>query len=120
MANLKSKPKAWQKKRAPAGEKRESTEEAPPASVPQSAFSVGDWVHHAMFGDGKIESITDDKLTITFEGNVTKEIRDGQGLAQVRMRRPRGTGSLHFCDAAVVDLRDKRVLHMPFDDDLLG
>jgi hypothetical protein len=76
MANLKPKPKAKQKKRAPALEKRDSTEEAPPAPFLQSAFLVGDWVHHPMFGDGKIESITDDKLTIKFEGNVTKEIRD--------------------------------------------
>jgi hypothetical protein len=29
-----------------------------------------------MFGDGKVESIRDDKLTIKFEDNVTKEIRE--------------------------------------------
>ena len=29
-----------------------------------------------MFGDGKIESIKEDKLTITFDGNVTKVIRE--------------------------------------------
>jgi hypothetical protein len=29
-----------------------------------------------MFGDGKVESIEDNKLTIRFEGNVTKVIRE--------------------------------------------
>jgi hypothetical protein len=29
-----------------------------------------------MFGDGKVESIKEDKLTITFDGNVTKVIRE--------------------------------------------
>jgi hypothetical protein len=29
-----------------------------------------------MFGDGKVESVEDDKLTITFEGRVTKVIRE--------------------------------------------
>jgi hypothetical protein len=77
MANVKSRPKAKQKKKAPTGEKkREASEEAPSASVYQSAFSVGDWVHHPMFGDGKIKSIEVDKLTIKFEGNFTKEIRE--------------------------------------------
>jgi hypothetical protein len=71
----KSKPKAKQKKTAPATEEGASTEEASPV-VPKSAFSIGDRVHHPMFGDGKVESIEDDKLTIRFEGNVTKVIRE--------------------------------------------
>ena len=29
-----------------------------------------------MFGDGKVESIRENKLTITFDGNVTKVIRE--------------------------------------------
>jgi hypothetical protein len=44
--------------------------------VPTSAFSIGDAVHHAMFGDGKVEGIEDNKLTIAFEGQVTKVIRE--------------------------------------------
>jgi hypothetical protein len=75
MANVKSKPKAKPKKNTPAVREGSPTEEAPPTPVPQSAFSIGDRVHHPMFGDGKIEGIEDDKLTIKFEGNVTKVIR---------------------------------------------
>jgi hypothetical protein len=41
-----------------------------------SLFSIGDAVHHSMFGKGKVESIKDDKLTITFEGNFMKVIRE--------------------------------------------
>jgi hypothetical protein len=44
--------------------------------APTSRFSIGDAVHHPMFGDGKVESIKEDKLTITFDGNVTKVIRE--------------------------------------------
>jgi len=29
-----------------------------------------------MFGDGKVEGIREDKLTITFDGKVTKVIRE--------------------------------------------
>ena len=72
----KSKPKAKSKKKATTLKVGSSTEEAPPAPVPQSAFSVDDRVHHPMFGDGKIEGIEDNKLTIKFEGNVTKVIRE--------------------------------------------
>jgi hypothetical protein len=76
MANVKSRLKDKQKKKAPAVERRELTEQAPSRSVSQSAFSVGEWVHHPMFGDGRIKSIAADKLTIKFEENVTKEIRE--------------------------------------------
>jgi hypothetical protein len=72
----KSKPKAKPKKNTPAVKEGSPTEETPPAPIPQSAFSVGDRVHHPMFGDGKVQSIEDDKLTIRFEGNVTKVIRE--------------------------------------------
>ena len=41
-----------------------------------SQFSIGDAVHHSMFGDGKVESIKEGKLTISFDGNVTKVIRE--------------------------------------------
>jgi Protein of unknown function (DUF3553) len=47
-----------------------------PSVVPMSAFSIGDAVHHPMFGDGKVEGIEDDKLTIAFEGRVRKVIRE--------------------------------------------
>jgi len=75
MASNKAKPKAKPKKKAPANEVIEPTEEAP-AVAPQSAFSIGDAVHHPMFGDGKVEGIEDDKLTITFAGHLTKVIRE--------------------------------------------
>jgi len=72
---VKSKPKAKPKKTAPADDKTEPTEEAP-SVAPTSAFSIGDTVHHPMFGDGNVEGIEDNKLTIAFEGNVTKVIRE--------------------------------------------
>jgi hypothetical protein len=51
--------------------------EETPTVAPKSTFSIGDAVHHPMFGDGKVESVEDDdKLTITFEGRVTKMIRE--------------------------------------------
>ena len=43
--------------------------------LPQSAFSIGDRVHHGTFGDGTVTSIREDKLTISF-GSTTKEIRE--------------------------------------------
>ena len=48
----------------------------PTPSVPTSAFSIGDAVYHPMCGDGKVEGIEDNKLTIAFEGPVTKVIRE--------------------------------------------
>jgi hypothetical protein len=77
-SNAKSKPRAKPKKTGPAIEGT-PTEEASPAPVFQSAFSIGDSVHHPIFGDGKIENIEDDKFTIKFEGNVTKIIREDFG-----------------------------------------
>ena len=53
----------------------EAAEPTPPV-VPTSAFSIGDRVHHPMFGDGKVEAIEDNKLTIAFQGHVTKVIRE--------------------------------------------
>jgi hypothetical protein len=72
---VRSKPKAKPKKKVPPDDKTEPTEETP-TIAPKSAFSIGDAVHHPMFGDGNIESVEDDKLTITFEGRVTKVIRE--------------------------------------------
>jgi len=66
------KPKTKPKKTPPADDVAGST----PSVVPTSAFSIGDAVHHPMFGDGKVEGIEDDKLTIAFEGRVTKVIRE--------------------------------------------
>jgi hypothetical protein len=43
--------------------------------LPPSAFSVGDHVHHRTFGEGKVLSIREDKLTIRFP-STTKEIRE--------------------------------------------
>ena len=72
---VRSKPKAKAKKKAPPDDKTEPTEETPTVA-PKSAFSIGDAVHHPMFGDGKVEGIEDNKLTIAFEGQVTKVIRE--------------------------------------------
>jgi hypothetical protein len=66
------KPKTKPKKTPPADDDAVST----PSVVPGSAFSIGDAVHHPMFGNGKVEGIDDDKLTIAFEGQVTKVIRE--------------------------------------------
>ena len=45
------------------------------ASPHTPAFAVGERVHHPKFGSGKVESVRDDKVTIRFKKNVTKEIR---------------------------------------------
>jgi hypothetical protein len=66
------KPKSKPKKKPPTDGDAEPT----PSVVPTSAFSIGDAVHHPMFGDGKVEGIEDNKLTIAFEGQVTKVIRE--------------------------------------------
>jgi hypothetical protein len=58
------KPKTKPKKTPPADDAAEPT----PSVVFTSAFSIGDTVHHPMFGDGKVEGIEDNKLTIAFEG----------------------------------------------------
>jgi hypothetical protein len=72
---VRSKPRAQSKTKPSAHEKVEPIEET--LTVERaSLFSIGDAVHHAMFGDGKVESIKEDKLTITFEGNFTKVIRE--------------------------------------------
>jgi hypothetical protein len=68
MVKSKTKPK----KIPPANNDGEST----PSVVPTSPFSIGDAVHHPMFGHGKVEGIEDNKLTIAFEGQVTKVIRE--------------------------------------------
>jgi hypothetical protein len=66
------KPKTKPKKKPPTDDDSAPT----PSVVPTSAFSIGDAVHHPMFGDGKVEGIEDNKLTIVFEGQVTKVIRE--------------------------------------------
>ena len=66
------KPKTKPKKTSPADDDAVST----PSAVPASAFSIGDAVHHPMFGNGKVEGIEDNKLTIAFEGHVKKVIRE--------------------------------------------
>jgi hypothetical protein len=68
MVKRKTKPK----KTPPADDDAEPT----PSVVSTSAFSIGDAVHHHMFGDGKVEGIEDNKLTIAFERQVTKVIRE--------------------------------------------
>jgi hypothetical protein len=72
---VKSKPRAQPKKKPPVDDKAEPIKESLTVA-PASLFSIGDEVHHPMFGDGKVESIKEDKLTITFDGNVTKVIRE--------------------------------------------
>jgi hypothetical protein len=72
---IRSKPKNKPQKKSPLDDKAEPVQEALP-NAPAPLFSVGDAVHHPMFGDGKVESIQDNKLTIAFDGNVTKVIRE--------------------------------------------
>jgi hypothetical protein len=79
MKKLKSKPKLKSKKATapPPHEEFEPSAEpvlSRPGIVPH-LYSVGDRVHHAMFGDGKVESIREDKLTVAFSRGLTKEIR---------------------------------------------
>ena len=72
---VRSKPRAQPKRKPSAHDKAEQIEETLTAA-PASLFSIGDAVHHSMFGGGKVEGIKGDKLTITFAGNVTKVIRE--------------------------------------------
>ena len=72
---VKSKLRARPKKKPPAHDKAEPIERTLTVA-PASPFSIGDAVHHSMFGDGKVESIKEDKLTIAFDGNVRKVIRE--------------------------------------------
>ena len=72
---VRSKPRAQPKKKLPVDDKVEPIDETLTVA-PASPFSIGDAVHHPMFGDGKVEIIRENKLTITFDGNVTKVIRE--------------------------------------------
>jgi len=72
---VRSKPRAQPKKKPPVHDKAEPIEQTLTVA-PTSLFSIGDAVHHPMFGDGKVEGIKEDKLTISFEGNFTKVIRE--------------------------------------------
>ena len=42
-----------------------------------SDYAVGDHISHAMFGDGTVTAIDENKLTIDFPESVTKQIIDG-------------------------------------------
>ena len=66
------KPKTRPKKTPPADDDAEPT----PFIIPTSAISIDDTMHHPIFDDGKINNIEDNKLTIAFEGQVTKVIRE--------------------------------------------
>ena len=41
-----------------------------------SDYAVGDHISHAMFGDGTVTAIDENKLTIDFPESVTKQIID--------------------------------------------
>jgi hypothetical protein len=71
----KSKPKTMPRKKAPLEHKAVPVQQVLP-DAPAPLFSVGDAVHHPMFGDGKVESIQENKLTIAFDKNITKVIRE--------------------------------------------
>jgi hypothetical protein len=72
---VRSKPRAQLKKKAPLDDKAEPIKETLTV-VPTCLFSIGDAVHHPMFGDDKVQSIEENKLTIAFDGNVTRVIRE--------------------------------------------
>ena len=72
---VRPKPRSQPRKKPPIHDRAEPIEEAVTVA-PTSQFSIGDAVHHPIFGDGKVEGIKEDKLTITFDGNVTKVIRE--------------------------------------------
>ncbi|HEY7549423.1 MAG TPA: hypothetical protein VH913_07885 [Hyphomicrobiaceae bacterium] len=42
-----------------------------------SGYAVGDQISHPIFGEGTVTAIDQNKLTIEFPGNVTKQIIDG-------------------------------------------
>ena len=67
----KSKPKTMPRKKAPLEHKAVPVQQVLP-DAPAPLFSVGDAVHHPMFGDGKVESIKEDKLTISFDGTLRR------------------------------------------------
>ena len=73
---VRSKPRAQPKKKPPkkkppVDDRTEPIEETLTVA-PASLFSIGDAVHHPMFGDGKVESIKEDKLTISFDGTLRR------------------------------------------------
>ena len=70
----KSKPKPKPQKKALLEHKAEPVQALP--DPPALLFSIGDAVHHPMFGDGKVERIQENKLTIAFDKNITKVIRE--------------------------------------------
>ena len=77
MAPSKIKPKTKTKSAAKVATRRSKTPEkkVEPAQLPKKpAFAVGDRVTHKMFGTGKVLGLRDDKLSIQFAKNVTKEI----------------------------------------------
>ena len=64
---------------APAAPAKQATSEpsgaAPSSPAPSvSKHAVGDQIFHPMFGDGTVNALDGDKLTIKFAGNVTKQI----------------------------------------------
>jgi hypothetical protein len=69
---VRSKPRAQSKRKSALDDKAKPIE----ATLTVAPFSIGDAVHHPMFGEGKVESIKEDKLTITFDGNFKKVIRE--------------------------------------------
>ena len=71
----KSKPKPKPQKKALLEHKAEPVQQALP-DPPALLFSIGDAVHHPMFGDGKVERIQENKLTNAFDTNITKVIRE--------------------------------------------
>jgi hypothetical protein len=72
-------PRKTAKPKAPTAPKTPAAPKAPtpPAAAYVSGYAVGDQISHPIFGDGTVTAIDQNKLTIEFPGNVTKQIIDG-------------------------------------------
>jgi hypothetical protein len=66
---------AGAKKKLPTPEKAHA-EQPPPSATQTSQFTAGDSVSHPKFGSGIVKKIDGDKLTIEFDGKVSKQIVD--------------------------------------------
>ena len=64
------------------GRRKSASLVAKPSEHPTGApattnFAIGDGITHPLFGDGRVTSISDDKLTINFKNAGIKVIVDG-------------------------------------------
>ena len=63
--------------RTPAPRKTTKLKTPPPVPAYASKYAVGDQISHPMYGHGTVTVVDENKLTIDFPENVTRQIIDG-------------------------------------------